>query len=73
MTKPLHLSASDVRNRLRKACEQAGAQAQWAINHDVSPQFVNDVLNDRRAPGPAITRALGLIENPRTWMVDKIR
>lgn len=35
-------------------------QAAWAISHDISPQYVSDVLNNRRGPGASILKALGL-------------
>jgi len=45
---------------LARACEQAGSQRAWARDHDVTGQYVHDVLKGRRAPGQAIIAALGL-------------
>lgn len=55
------MTADDVRNMLRKACEAAGSATAWAEKNDISLQYVSDVLNSRRAPGPKALRALGLI------------
>lgn len=57
----------EVVDLLRRACVESGGQSAWATKNGVSPQFVNDVLQCRREPGKLITRALGLVENPRTW------
>jgi DNA-binding transcriptional regulator YdaS (Cro superfamily) len=38
----------------------ADTQAQWARKHNISPAYVNDVINGRREPGPAILEALGI-------------
>ena len=50
---------ADIYAELRSACEKAGGQAQWAKSHGVSPQYVCDVLNARRDPGPKILGPLG--------------
>jgi hypothetical protein len=54
------MTADDVRNLLRRACEQAGTAAAWAAKHDLSAAYVSDAMNGRRDPGPAICKALGL-------------
>lgn len=59
MTKPL-LTSFDVFCRLSDACKAAGGQAAWARRHDITPTYVNDVLNDRTPPGVKILHALGL-------------
>ena len=48
-----------VRASLAEACSQAGGQKQWATTASVSPQYVSDVLKNRREPGESICRALG--------------
>ena len=45
---------------LRKSCDAAGGQSKWSLAHGISPQYVNDVLNARKDPGPKILAALGL-------------
>ena len=45
---------------LRSAVHAAGDQKAFADLHGISPQYVSDVLNARKDPGPAILRALGL-------------
>ena len=54
------LTADQVRDRLRKACEAAGGQSQWAKSEGVSVQYVNDVLRGRRDAGISIAEGLGL-------------
>lgn len=54
------MTEDDVRKLLRKACEDAGSDRQWAIAHDLSAQYVGDVRRKKRPIGPAILKALGL-------------
>ena len=65
------LTAEQVRERLRKACEAEGGQAAWAKRYGVSPQYVNDVLSRHRLPGAMIASGLRIVENPRTWRLTK--
>lgn len=44
---------------LRKSCDLAGSQSRWADSHGLSVGYVNDVINARKNPGPALLRALG--------------
>jgi DNA-binding transcriptional regulator YdaS (Cro superfamily) len=46
--------------RLRAAIVEAGSQSAFAELHGLSTAYVNDVLNRRREPGPAILEALGI-------------
>lgn len=45
---------------LRKKIELAGTQKAFAIQHDLSPAFINDLLQGRREPSFAILNVLGL-------------
>jgi hypothetical protein len=54
------MTADDVRNLLRNACEKAGTAAAWAKDNDLSAAYVSDTLSKKREPGPAILKALGL-------------
>ena len=45
---------------LRRACAEAGGQKHWADHKGVSEQYLSDVLNARKEPGPLILEALGL-------------
>jgi len=45
---------------LHAACLAAGSQRAWALAHQVSVQYLSDVLLGRRPPGPSILAALGL-------------
>ena len=48
-----------VNNALADACAVAGSQQAWAAAHGISPQFVCDVRQGRRAPTDRLARALG--------------
>lgn len=48
------------RGMLERQCKDAGGQSAWADLHNVSPQYVCDVLKGRRDVGAAISEALGL-------------
>jgi hypothetical protein len=48
-----------VNNVLADACIVAGSQQAWAAENAISPQFVCDVLQGRRAPTEMLARALG--------------
>jgi hypothetical protein len=51
-TKVLGLLADEVK--------QAGTAAAWAARHNLSQQYVNDVMNGRRPPAKSILDALCL-------------
>lgn len=51
----------DVYAEIRKRCAIAGGQSAWAGRYGLSPQYVSDVLNTRRDPGPKILAALGFV------------
>lgn len=46
---------------LRSECRRAGGQAAWAVAHDMSPQFVCDVLKGRREITERMANALGFV------------
>ena len=48
-----------VNNALADACTVAGSQLAWARENGISPQFVCDVLQGRKAPSERLARALG--------------
>lgn len=52
----------EVRRLLRKACEYAGSQNEWAELYGISAAYVSDVIRGRRNPGEAILNALGLVK-----------
>jgi hypothetical protein len=54
------LSLPDVIALLAKRCEEAGSQKAFAEANGVSAQYVSDVLKQKREPGEAILKALGL-------------
>ena len=53
------LSADDVRERLRKACEEAGGVRLWAERNGMTKSHVYSVL-DGAPMGPKICTAMGL-------------
>jgi hypothetical protein len=56
------LFKNEVYKRLRKECKRAGSQKNWASQHNVSPQYLGDVLSGKRDLGPLILKALRLTE-----------
>lgn len=53
------LTITDILAALAKAVADAGSQAQWCSEHDVSTAYVSDVLRGRRDPGKKILDVLG--------------
>ena len=54
-----HLLEKDICAILRSACISAGSQRAWADAHDLSPAFVSDVLQGKRAVTDRIASVLG--------------
>lgn len=54
------MSAGDVRDLLRDACDKAGDQKSFSEKTGISQQYISDVLKGKREPGQAILTALGL-------------
>ena len=52
---------------LRDECRKAGGQTAWARAHDVSKQYVTNVLHGWDRPGDKILAALGL-----RWTIERI-
>ena len=50
---------------LRSACEAAGSQQAWAKAHDLSPQYVCDVLKGRRDVSETMANKLGFLREVR--------
>ena len=46
------MNSESVRELLRAKAN--GNQRRWALDHDISPQYVSDVLTGRREPGDSI-------------------
>lgn len=53
------ITRKQLTQKLRDACDAAGSQRQWALQNDISPAHVNDVLAGNRQPGKKIVKALG--------------
>lgn len=49
-------------------CERSGSQRKFAVENDLSPQYVNDVVNGHRGPGEKIAKIFGL--RPMVVYVD---
>lgn len=54
------LDEVEVRGQLTRLAEETGGVRALAKALGVSPSYVSDVLNGRRAPGPPFLAALGL-------------
>jgi DNA-binding transcriptional regulator YdaS (Cro superfamily) len=54
------MTESKVRELLHERIAEAGGQRAFAAAAGVSPQYVNDVMRERRDLGDSILRALGL-------------
>src|SRR5687767_5782214 len=71
--KQQHLTLTDVIALLAKRCEEAGSQRAFAEANKISAQYVNDVLKQKREPGDAILKALGLQKMESYRMVAIVR
>ena len=56
---------------LRRACQEAGSMNRWAAAHGMSQNYVCDVVNGKRDPGPKILAVLG-IERIVTYRKTKL-
>lgn len=54
------LTAEQVRERLRKACEEAGGQYPWSRLHGFGQPMVNLVINGRRGISDKMAAEIGL-------------
>jgi hypothetical protein len=63
------LNAEQVRERLRRACEEYGGETAWARKHGISPNYPWAVLKGNREPGRKVEAALGL---KRAWVLDEV-
>ena len=70
MTAPQMLTASDVREMLRRECEKAGGQKAWALAHNMSANLPGMFMREGHRLSPTATRALGLKMIP-FWTVDE--
>lgn len=50
--------------RIQKYIEGHPTQTQAAVTLGISPQYLNDVIQGRREPGPKLLKALGLKRVP---------
>jgi DNA-binding transcriptional regulator YdaS (Cro superfamily) len=62
MLVPTEFDADGVRKKLKKACERAGGQMNWARAADLSTAYVSDVILGKRDPSDRILAALSLIK-----------
>jgi hypothetical protein len=53
------ITDKDLLKILTEACKKSGSQRQWALDNEISPQHVNDVLKGKRDPAEKIGKALG--------------
>jgi hypothetical protein len=59
MARPRY-TEEQVRKMLERQCHDAGGQKAWADLHNITQQYVCDVLQERRMAGRTIASALGL-------------
>lgn len=50
----------DVRDLLRQACEAAGSQRAFALEHGINIGLLSSIYNGHRRPVPQVLEALGL-------------
>lgn len=60
------ITDNELLQKLCQACKKAGSQRKWALENELSPQYVNDVLNGSRKLSDKIGKALGY-EKPKSW------
>ena len=54
------LTAAEMVERIKSQCaSHPGGQKGWAKDHGVSPQYVNDILHERREVSQNMARKLG--------------
>jgi hypothetical protein len=53
-------TAVELHSLLEQSVKEAGSQAKFADQHDISRQYLGDVLRRKRAPGERILEALGM-------------
>lgn len=54
------LTGQEMIDRLRVAVNREGSQKNFAERHDISEQYLSDVLRGRREPGQKILDAIGV-------------
>ena len=59
------MTEAQVRKALKRACEAAGSQREFARQAGVSAVYVGDVLAGKRAPGKAILAFLRIAKESR--------
>src|SRR5215475_7990592 len=67
------LSLPGVIALLAKRCDEAGSQNAFAKANKISAQYVSDVLKQKREPGEAILKALGLQKVESYTMLTVVR
>ena len=46
---------------LRRACEDAGSQREWAEAHGYSPDYVSQILGGKKPPSENMANKLGIV------------
>lgn len=54
------LTEQEVFERFIKSVGDAGGQRQWALAHGVTPSYVNDMVNKRRALSERVLAMIGI-------------
>jgi hypothetical protein len=61
------MTLDEVLALLQSECDKLGSRRQWALRIGVTPQYLSDVLNRNKEPGPKVLRALRLKRLPTTY------
>lgn len=54
------MTEDDVMKLLKQEIKKAGNQRRWSLANNISPSYLNDVLQRRTSPGPQILNVLGI-------------
>jgi hypothetical protein len=60
-------SPDTFRGYIQRRVDLAGSQKQAAHDWHISCQYLNDVLHQRREPGPTLLKALGFYRHVEYW------
>lgn len=62
------MRTEDVVALLKHACGEAGGLRAWARKHDMTAQYVWQILAGERPPSEAVAKALGLKPDGMRWV-----
>lgn len=68
-----YYTSDDVMGSLREKVEQAGSQKQIATELGITPQYLNDILSDKRRLTEELAAAIGFIKEPDRYIASAER